>query len=282
MFRLFVESNQCRHIFFAGCHDTGYLNLLTPYIGKNDKITLLRGSSFSPEFSRLGLDVDDLNGLFHSNPLEGFDARRATYRAPAAQVKPTSIPNGHPGPVSDNTPICTHYLRGMCKFGSGCKKSHSNGGDSWRSSEHKPGREVAYRSSAPSTSFPQSSGSNTPAPSNADGGSPRSSFAIPQNDRAGQAFPPSSPPAMHPHLVLPKQKNGDLVPINSAGHRLDVLLPPPSAEDWSAYSVRIAQQGKLCNEYQLKGYCTKGGANCILDHSPIPDNVKLVLKTYGA
>lgn len=280
MFRLFVENNQCRHIFFAGCHDTGYLNLLTPYMGKTDKITLLRGSSFSPEFSRLGLDIDDLDGLFNSNPLEGFDARRFTPKAPTAQPKFTSMSNGHSGSTSDNTPVCTHYLRGMCKFGSGCKKSHSNGGDSWRSGEHKSDRDVAYRNTAQSTPFPQSSGSNTPALSNADGDSPKSSFALPQNNRAGQAFPPSLPPAMHPHLVLPKHKKADLIPVNSTGHRLDIWLPPPSGDDWSAYSVRIAQQGKLCNEYQLKGYCTKGGANCILDHSPIPENIKLVLKHH--
>lgn len=277
MFRLFVENNQCRHIFFAGCHDTGYLNLLTPYIGKSERITLLRGSSFSPEFSRLGLDVDDLNGLFNSNPLEGLDARRSIYKAPTAQAKPTIIPNGHPGSVSDNAPICTHYLRGMCKFGSGCKKSHSNGGDSWRSSEHKLGREITHRNSAQSTSFPISSGSNTPAPSNADDGFPKPGFVLPSKALNGQPWPPTSP-FMHPSLALPMEKNADLIPVNGTGHRLDVLLPTPSSEDWKAYNVRIAQQGKLCNEYQLKGYCTKGGPNCILDHSPIPENIKLVLK----
>ena len=31
MFRLFIDNSQCKHIFFAGCHDTGYLSLLTPY-----------------------------------------------------------------------------------------------------------------------------------------------------------------------------------------------------------------------------------------------------------
>jgi hypothetical protein len=245
MFRLFVENNQCKHIFFAGCHDTGYLNLLTPYIGKNDKITLVRGSSFSPEFSRLGLDIDNLNGLFHSNPLEGFDARRPIAKDPPAQPRSMNTSNGYAGFVPNNTPICTHYLRGMCKFGNGCKKSHNSGGDSWRSSEHMSGQETAHTNSARSTFFATSPGSNSPALSNVDSGSFASGLRL--ATRQGVAA------EIHPSLALPVEKNGNLIPVNSTGHRLDILLPAPSAEDWKAYSARIAQQGKLCNEYQLKG-----------------------------
>ncbi|KAG9680727.1 hypothetical protein KCU95_g15302, partial [Aureobasidium melanogenum] len=104
MFRLFVENNQCKHIFFAGCHDTGYLNLLTPYISK-EKITLIRGSSFSPEFNRLGLDIDSLNGLFHNNPLDSLDARRIVSKTPVAHSQQTIMPNGHSGAASNHTPV---------------------------------------------------------------------------------------------------------------------------------------------------------------------------------
>jgi hypothetical protein len=277
MFRLFVENNQCKHIFFAGCHDNGYLSLLTPYIGKNDKITLVRGSAFSPEFSRLGLDTDDLNGLFQSNPLEGFDARRPPSKAPIAQPTSLNTNNEYFGPVPSNTPVCTHYLRGMCKFGSGCKKSHgshSSGGDSWRSSEHKSAQEVAHGKFARSSSFTPSSETNTPAPSHTNGGYPGSGILPTYNARAAEVVTPQT----HPSLFLPVEKNGNLIPVNSAGHRLDIWLPAASNADYSAYNVRITQQGKLCNEYQLKGYCTKGGTDCILDHNPVPEKIKLVLK----
>ena len=83
---------------------------------------------------------------------------------------------------------------------------------------------------------------------------------------------------MHPSLALPIEKKPNHVPVNITGHRLDIWLPAPASEDWKAYSARISMQGKLCNEYQLKGYCTKGGVNCILDHSPISENIKLVLR----
>ena len=42
MWRLFVENSQCKHIYFAGCHDVGYINELTPYQSSRDKITLIR------------------------------------------------------------------------------------------------------------------------------------------------------------------------------------------------------------------------------------------------
>ncbi|CAD0083039.1 unnamed protein product [Aureobasidium vineae] len=282
MFRLFVENNQCKYIFFAGCHDTGYLNLLTPYISKNDKITLVRGSSFSSGFNRLGLGIDNLNGLFHNNPLHGLDARRPTSKAPTAYSQTTNMPNGRSGSVSNNPPVCTHYLRGICKFGSGCKKSHNNGGDSWRSNEHISGRGSAQKDSTQSSFFSPSSRFSTPTPSSADVSSPGSGAALPHNSGTGQPFPPPLPPTHHEHpsTALPTQtpENANLIPVNKAGQRLDFLLPTPSSEDWRAYNTRIAQQGKLCNEYKLKGYCTKGGTNCIWDHSPVPDNIKLVTK----
>ncbi|KAH0360493.1 hypothetical protein KCU65_g9384, partial [Aureobasidium melanogenum] len=283
MFRLFVENNQCKHIFFAGCHDTGYLNLLTPYISK-EKITLIRGSSFSPEFNRLGLDIDSLNGLFHNNPLDGLDARRIVPKTPATHSQPSIMSNGHSGAASNHTPVCMHYLRGICKFGNGCKKSHSSGKDSWRSNEYTSGRESAQRDSTQTSFFRSSSEFGTPTPNNADIGSPESGIALPYRSATIQAFPPSLPVTSlaHPSRCLPMQTSGNanLIPVNSTGHRLDFLLPTPSSEDWKAYNARIAPPNKkLCNEYQLKGYCTKGDS-CGWDHSSIPDNIRLVLKHF--
>lgn len=69
MFRLFADINQCKHIFFAGCHDTGYLSMLTPYRGMSDRITLLKGASFHPEFETLGLSISEMPSVFMSSPL---------------------------------------------------------------------------------------------------------------------------------------------------------------------------------------------------------------------
>lgn len=69
MFRLFVDLNQCRHIYFAGCHDTGYGSLLTPYRGRGDRITLIKAAGFHREFEALDLPIRELPSVFMSTPL---------------------------------------------------------------------------------------------------------------------------------------------------------------------------------------------------------------------
>lgn len=74
MFRLFADINQCKHIFFAGCHDAGYLSLLTPYRGMSDRITLLKGAYFHPEFESLKLSISELPSVFMSTPMDSSTA----------------------------------------------------------------------------------------------------------------------------------------------------------------------------------------------------------------
>ncbi|KAL4937621.1 hypothetical protein BDV06DRAFT_215744 [Aspergillus oleicola] len=103
MFRLFADNNQCKHIFFAGCHDTGYLSLLTPYRGRTDRITLIKAASFHHEFSGLEFAVRELPAVFM-----------------ATQIGETPIPTTIPS-ASKTTPsankICTHFLKGNCRYG---------------------------------------------------------------------------------------------------------------------------------------------------------------------
>ncbi|PLN86359.1 hypothetical protein BDW42DRAFT_159087 [Aspergillus taichungensis] len=103
-FRLFVENYQCKHIFFAGCHDTGYLSLLTPYVGKSERITLLKAASFHPEFNSLGLPVREVPSVFMSTPLGS-----------------THVPST---PATPTRPICKHFQKGICRYGDDCTKLH--------------------------------------------------------------------------------------------------------------------------------------------------------------
>ncbi|KAJ5982421.1 Zinc finger CCCH-type [Penicillium sp. IBT 35674x] len=96
MFRLFVDLNQCRHIYFAGCHDTGFSSLLTPYRG-SDRMTLIKAASFHRDFEDLKLPIRELPSVFMSTPL--------------AITKQTA-------------PVCKHFQKGICKFGVGCNKQH--------------------------------------------------------------------------------------------------------------------------------------------------------------
>ncbi|KAJ5166754.1 uncharacterized protein N7482_005535 [Penicillium canariense] len=112
IFRLFADFNQCRHIYFAGCHDTGFGSLLTPYRGRSDRITLIKAAGFHREFEDLGLPIKELPSVFMSNSL--------------ATTKPTTIVNTNKVVAVTNgaRPICKHFQKGICKFGNTCNKQH--------------------------------------------------------------------------------------------------------------------------------------------------------------
>ncbi|KAH8742387.1 14-3-3 protein-domain-containing protein [Diaporthe sp. PMI_573] len=68
MLRLYAENAQCKHIYFAACHDAGYVSQLTPYRGHSDRFTLIRtsGLHFHDEFTKLGLGIEELPGVFRA------------------------------------------------------------------------------------------------------------------------------------------------------------------------------------------------------------------------
>src|SRR5262245_51829100 len=71
MFNLFADSSKCKHVFFAGCHDPGYLSLLTPYRGNPDRITLIQADPVSPDYRALNLPVVDFSSVFKSTVSNG-------------------------------------------------------------------------------------------------------------------------------------------------------------------------------------------------------------------
>ncbi|BDD63849.1 hypothetical protein MPDQ_003984 [Monascus purpureus] len=107
IFRLFADNNQCKHIFFAGCHDVGYLSMLMPYRGRADRITLIKGASFQVEYESLDLPVRMMPSVFMS--------------VPVGDGKATTRP---PSTTSNSTKICKHFVKGSCKFGNECRNLH--------------------------------------------------------------------------------------------------------------------------------------------------------------
>lgn len=106
MFRLFADINQCKHIFFAGCHDVGYLSFLMPYRGMADRITLLKGPSFHPEFRSLGLSISEIPYVFMSSPLG---------TSPEPITSKSAVPK---------SAVCWFFQKGICKYGNECTKQH--------------------------------------------------------------------------------------------------------------------------------------------------------------
>lgn len=118
MFRLYADMNQCRHIYFAGCHDTGYGSLLTPYKGKSDRITLIKAAGFHREFEELGLPVKEMPSVFMSTSLTATGKP-----VPVAYTKlahsPTNGSNGSNGfngihgtnGAGPTKPLCKHFQK---------------------------------------------------------------------------------------------------------------------------------------------------------------------------
>ena len=115
MFRLFVDLNQCRHIYFAGCHDTGYGSLLTPYRGRGDRITLIKAAGFHREFEDLDLPIRELPSVFMSTPL--LNSKPPTGPAASPTVAKFNggnsahyVSNGTNG-ANTTKPICKHFQK---------------------------------------------------------------------------------------------------------------------------------------------------------------------------
>ncbi|CAG7980138.1 unnamed protein product [Penicillium salamii] len=247
MFRLFADANQCRHIYFAGCHDTGYGSLLTPYRG-SDRITLIKAAGFHREFEALGLPIKELPSVFASTPL-------ATTKPPTGPAAAKANGNGTNGMHSHsnsnsgnpNKPICKHFQKGICKFGNGCNKQHV-----------MPNQSLTH--------LPSSKSSAT---------SPKSST------KATSAFW-TSPTAvgrtedfLRSMLPLPSIKTEEFIPVNKDGDRIDPYYPQPPADAFEEYHSR-AKEHKVCNSYHLSGEC--GDMSCPYDHTDVSNIVIEVLR----
>lgn len=140
MFRHSIDNLQCQHVFFAGCHDVGYLSELSPYSGSRDRITLIRSPAFHHEFSKLGLRVEDFPNVFRTTPL---DISPFTPTNTTAKLSTRSLDLTAPPKAQDTPQICAFYQRGTCGYGESCRFLHVNpnnpngtNGSDWRQKEH--------------------------------------------------------------------------------------------------------------------------------------------------
>ncbi|KAJ5147460.1 hypothetical protein N7526_000812 [Penicillium atrosanguineum] len=241
MFRMFVDLNQCRHIYFAGCHDTGFNSLLTPHRG-SDKITLIKAASWHRDFESYGLPVKELPSVFMSTPLP------TTKPTGPLSVKPANAINGANGANGNNTntntntnaygnsskPVCKHFQKGICRFGNSCIKQHI-----------MPEQHLSK-----------------PVPE-----SPKKLWSTPTIvGRSLELFSATLPP---------KYKDSqEVIPINKDGDRLDAYCPHPPADAMDRYHRR-AKESKVCNSYHLSGEC--GDMSCPYDHGDVSDSIIDVL-----
>lgn len=272
MWRLFVENSQCKHIYFAGCHDVGYINELMPYQSSREKITLVRTYAFHQEFNKLGMRVEDFHGVFRQTPLDSASFSTAPANKltqPGMQSSPAKMPAAtESNDANANAKVCYFYQKGKCTYGQGCKNLHvkaSNGNAQFGTAPRTAANPTSNNLRNPLSS------SDTMFTSN-----PESDFM-----RGASTLPPAPTLADYmTNLPRPEQIPQGSIAVNKDNHRLDPFFAH-TAEDRAEFSRRVAKQ-KLCNQWHLNGFCPNGLTTCAFDHNPIGDGVRNYLRSVTA
>jgi hypothetical protein len=246
MLRLYADNSQCKHIYFAACHDVGYISELTPFTGNSSKFTLINtpGVRFHNEFTKLGMGIEEFRVSFRHSPLDGFAAYRPNGSIGTAG-KPTTI-TGPPQPVSPIKALvsptindiskapCVFYSIGRCRSGKSCKMLHDGPSNDTRNP-------VQY-ADAPSPTNPVSTVNNTTSLASQLATLPRA-FRIPEG-----------------HVM-----------VNENNYRLDPYLLSISADVMNRLKARVDKR-RVCNSFHLQGVCDTGD-RCEYDHEPLDPEV---------
>jgi hypothetical protein len=243
MLRLYAENAQCKHIYFAACHDAGYVSQLTAYRGHSDRFTLIRtsGLHFHDEFTKLGLGIEQLPGVFRATG----SAMDALYPKPILG-KPSPAPLPSRSQPTESRDICAFHSVGRCKYGETCKNLHVG---------HSPSP-LAPRPSKLS----RSSWRNGSEPYDT------SEYSSPVKNHAS-----SNRDYLHQSDIFAKLPKRDEIPdghvaVNALQQRLDAYIPIPTSESENRLKLRSAKQ-RLCNSKHLTGSCPN--PQCEYDHSPL-------------
>ncbi|KAI0539411.1 hypothetical protein GGR58DRAFT_239005 [Xylaria digitata] len=265
LLNLYADNFQCKHIYFAACHDVGYLSDLTRFRGDRNRVTLIRSSGllFHDQFHRLDLGIEEFFGVFRTIPLDSTVLH--TKPNLSADLIKTTPPTGPSATVNtsyqaasswESQKICQFHQAGKCRFGGDCKNAH-----------------IDPRMPTPTNStkilYPSQTGHhNTDADITGSSGRIRSSVTTSLSEFDSVASSPvsyRSDPAYH----LPKKSEipEGCVAVNKHLQRLDPYMPPPSPV--ASNTLReLSNKRKFCNNKQLTNFCPN--ENCEYEHEPIP------------
>ncbi|GAB1727104.1 hypothetical protein NU195Hw_g8022t1 [Hortaea werneckii] len=296
MFRQSVNNSQCKHIFFAGCHDTGYISELAPYSSERERITLVGSGTFHHEFVKIGPRIENFPMLFRPTSLKGDPTPQKSTIEEVVPPLTKSTPTAQPAKNASNgegetTKVCGFFKKGKCKNGKNCRFLHpqdpSNGSTENTNGNPNASKVEREESSNQKTSTPfhlsnlnqtDNDFMNGHAPSPAH----QTGTPVPQPAHAKSQDPLQNLFDFATGLPQPSSVPVGKVPVNKAGDRLDTYIDPPSPYDLEQFKHRTKTQ-KLCNDHHLTGLCPRGPDSCPFDHAPISDGVCNALKqvAYG-
>jgi hypothetical protein len=94
----YLKNFQCKKIFFAGCHDSGYRHDLSEYGGDydaKDRIVLLETTPAHVAFGSLGIKMTSFQSVFRSEPLESDSKNKVPSKDCLPKMENPVIPTGH-------------------------------------------------------------------------------------------------------------------------------------------------------------------------------------------
>ncbi|KAL4885774.1 hypothetical protein BJY04DRAFT_116896 [Aspergillus karnatakaensis] len=271
-FAFFAKNSQCRHIFFAGCHNSQYIPLLKPFHGQTGRVTLLKAADFQSEYENLDLNVRELKEVFMSKP---------TSEGPGSPTPP-AFPN-----------ICSYNLKGNCRYTvAKCKNIHwpprqqkwdflESIEPAWESAitakdpvyTHRPLRQQPSSSSGSIKSASESAITHK--------GIVYEHWPLRQQPQSssGSSKPPRKPAETYNSTVdvrsdeeyatwLPSYtfKAPNSIPVNGDGERVDPYCPCPRPSKFNRYDT-LVKGLKLCNKHYLTGKCDN--AKCRYHHGDL-------------
>ncbi|KAK0265287.1 hypothetical protein LTR91_004038 [Friedmanniomyces endolithicus] len=280
LLRQTADNPQCKQIYFAGCHDTRYINELSPHSSHQDRITLVKHPELHPELNKLGMRIEEFPTVFRSTPLDGQSINHAIKDlvAPTSPHEDAQSISQQALPTASASRVCRWFQLGNCRYGKTCKNLHIkettnvqsklgviNASDVkiWRKTDHS-----STPSPLPAASVAESSSDTT------DG------HRIANNSRTG-SHPNSSSTSNRPSFAtqLPRNVPDGMIAVNAENHRLDKYVDA-LADDRKELSNRTRTL-KLCKNHHLQGYCPDSAEDCPYDHSYASPGVKLALQQFA-
>ncbi|KAK5717268.1 hypothetical protein LTR15_009159 [Elasticomyces elasticus] len=259
--RQFVGDPLCKHIYFAGCHDTAYVELLTPQVQHVQGMTLVGHEQLQDEFIELGIAMSDTTQRVSKSAGE-TSVSPSPFKDLASDLRP------HQTQTFSTTSAASGWT--MCSSETGRSELGGEPGSTEINTQFQTYQEDV-RWTGPGGA-PQSSWLNSPAKSDSGSTSECLSNASTNTTSGTLAL---KPPAGHFAAGLPTRIPRGKIAVNSTGHRLDQYHLPISTEDTLEYRKRNAI-AKLCNSFHVLGYCfrrQRGDGSCPYDHAPVSPGV---------